>query len=323
MNKRIRQLALIPVLLVVAGLIWLAWAPRASDVRTLSGYVEGEALYLAAPISAPLARINVVRGQRVTGGEELFALDTATLAAQQSQARADIGQTADQAAAAEASVRQLQAAAQAARAQADNAAADARRYTALVRSNSGAVSQQDLDRATTAATATAAQFRAAQAQAAAAAAQLASVRQLGQKAQGGLADVSSRLGYLSPHAPGPGRVEEVFFQAHEWVGANQPVLSLLPDAKIKLRFFVPEPEIGLYPPGAVIRFGCDGCKAGLSARVNYVSPRPEYTPPVIYSRKTRDTLVFLVEAVPDHPLDLVPGQPVDVTPLKAQGSAGR
>jgi HlyD family secretion protein len=43
-----------------------------------------------------------------------------------------------------------------------------------------------------------------------------------------------------------------------------------------------------------------------------VSPRAEFTPPVIYSRGNRERLVFLVEATPERPADLAPGQPVDV-----------
>ena len=108
----------------------------------------------------------------------------------------------------------------------------------------------------------------------------------------------------------------MFFQRGEWVAANQPVLSLLPDDRLKLRFFVPETAIAAYRLGRTVRFSCDGCPAGLTARIAFVSPRPEFTPPVIYSRETRDRLVFLVEALPAAGAPrLVPGQPVDVEPL--------
>ncbi len=46
-------------------------------------------------------------------------------------------------------------------------------------------------------------------------------------------------------------------------------------------------------------------------------PRPEFTPPVIYSREARDRMVFLVEALPTNGQGLTPGQPIDVVPLKA------
>ncbi len=52
-----------------------------------------------------------------------------------------------------------------------------------------------------------------------------------------------------------------------------------------------------------------------SARIEFVSPRPEFTPPVIYSREARQRLVFLVEAKPEPGPALAPGQPVDIVPL--------
>ena len=58
---------------------------------------------------------------------------------------------------------------------------------------------------------------------------------------------------------------------------------------------------------------CDGCGPDLKARVSYVSPDPEFTPPVIYSLETRQKLVYLVEARPEgDAAALQPGQIVDV-----------
>ena len=59
-----------------------------------------------------------------------------------------------------------------------------------------------------------------------------------------------------------------------------------------------------------------GIGTGLSAKISYVSPRPEFTPPVIFSRDSRDRLVFMVEALPQKPANLMPGLPVDVEPLR-------
>ena len=65
--------------------------------------------------------------------------------------------------------------------------------------------------------------------------------------------------------------------------------------------------------GSVLDVHCDGCKPGLTARVSYVSPDPEFTPPVIYSLETRQKLVFLIEARPEGEASpLQPGQIVDV-----------
>src|SRR5690606_37514349 len=139
------------------------------------------------------------------------------------------------------------------------------------------------------------------------------------QAEATLTGVAARVEELSPLAPAAGRLEEVFYQAGEWVPANQPVLSLLPQDRVRIRFFAPQDQVMAYQVGREVAFACDGCPQGLRARITYVSPRPEFTPPVIYSRDARDRLVFLVEALPTRREGLVPGLPVDVTPLEPAG----
>ena len=48
--------------------------------------------------------------------------------------------------------------------------------------------------------------------------------------------------------------------------------------------------------------------------ISYISPQAEYTPPVIYSKDSREKLVVMVEAVPEaaDAMRLKVGQPVDV-----------
>ena len=137
------------------------------------------------------------------------------------------------------------------------------------------------------------------------------------QAEAALGAAEARLSDIAPSAPGAGRVEDVFFQAGEWVPANQPVLSFIPDDRVRLRFFAPQDGISAYAIGAEVAFACDGCAAGMKAKITYVSPRPEFTPPVIYSREARERMVFMVEAMPVSSKGLTPGLPIDVMPLKA------
>ena len=66
-----------------------------------------------------------------------------------------------------------------------------------------------------------------------------------------------------------------------------------------------------------MRVALTGRPAPLAAHISYLSPQPEFTPPVLYNRDNRAKLVFLVEAVFDAAApDLHPGQPVDVTLAK-------
>ena len=60
-----------------------------------------------------------------------------------------------------------------------------------------------------------------------------------------------------------------------------------------------------------------GCGEAGTARIRWDTPRPEFTPPVLYSKGSRDRLVYRVEARPEGAATLNPGLPVDVIPLEA------
>jgi HlyD family secretion protein len=66
--------------------------------------------------------------------------------------------------------------------------------------------------------------------------------------------------------------------------------------------------------GDAVTVRCDGCGGDIAAKLRFIAPQAEFTPPVIYSRENRSNLVFLVEARPDAPnAALHPGLPVEVT----------
>lgn len=319
MRQRLLIVGLLLAALILGG---LAILPRLQRPATLSGYVEGEPLYLSAPVSGAVVQVNVGRGDEVKAGQPLFTVDPRQLSAQREQAQAEVAAAAAEARDARLGQRPVELAVfdaevAAAEARARDAQAILRRVEPLV--VKGIYAPARLDDAKTT-------YQAAQAEVAAARKRRQAAA-LGQReeqiraadsrvaqSQAQLSAAAARLSDLAPVAPTPARVEEVFFQRGEWAGANQPVVSLLPDDRIKLRFFVPQENLSAYRPGRTVRFSCDGCARGLTARIVFVAPRPEFTPPVIFSRDARDRLVFLVEAVPSVRLN--PGQPVDVEPLE-------
>lgn len=315
MKRPPKPLVAVVVLLAAAGAGWLIWRPQPQEAPTLSGYVEGDPLYLSTPVAGAVQSVVVARGDRVEAGAALFVMDARTAAAQRTEAQASVAQRRTQIGAAEAALAQARATAASAEATAANARRTAQRYEALRRAEPGALAAQELDAARAAALSRNAEAEAARRQAAAAVAQVASARAEVARAGAGLEEVGVRLDLLAPRAPLAGRIEEVFFQPGEWAGANQPVVSLLPDAKVRVRFFVPQGAVAAYRPGVEVRFGCDGCGPSRPARIVHVSARPEFTPPVIYSRQSRERLVFMVEARPLDPAALTPGLPVDVIPL--------
>jgi HlyD family secretion protein len=117
-------------------------------------------------------------------------------------------------------------------------------------------------------------------------------------------------------APAGGRVADVIARPGEIMAAGAPVVSLLPPGNIFVRFFVPERDLAAVHAGDPVRLACDGCSADLSATISFISPRAEYTPPLIYSESSKSKLVFLIEArpPPDQAAKLNPGEPMEVRP---------
>lgn len=257
----------------------------------------------------------------MAAGQALFVVDPTQVRAQADQALAETAAAEAQAVDVRKGQRPTELAVfeaniAAAEATARDARATLRRVEPLVRE--GWYAPARLDDAKAAADATEAQVRAARKQRDAAMLgtrvdQIAAADARLAQARAAAAGANARLAEVSPRSPAKARVEDVFFHPGEWAPANQPILSLLPDERIKVRFFVPEKDLSAYRVGRTVRFACDGCPRGLSARIEFVAPRPEFTPPVIYSREARDRLVYLVEARPRTRLN--PGQPVDVEPV--------
>ncbi|OYW90826.1 MAG: secretion protein HlyD [Caulobacterales bacterium 32-67-6] len=321
-----------PQVILVAALVagaaglaaFLVLGPRFSAPHVLSGYIEGEALYPATPLSGRLVELAVQRGDTVKAGDLLFTVDPTQGEATLDQALAELATA--QALAADARRGQrpaelgvIEADLAAARAQLKEAQQALDRISPLVKAGALAPAQLDTAQATrdtAQANVNAVDKRLQAARLGSRQDQIAAADERVHQAKASVTAARARLADQSQKAPADGRVEDVFFQTGEWTPANQPVLSLIPDTRVRLRFFAPQTSIANYAIGREIAFACDACPTGQHARITYVAPRPEFTPPVIYSREARDRMVFMVEAEPMGDVRLVPGQPIDVTPLE-------
>ncbi|MBT0962616.1 HlyD family secretion protein [Denitromonas iodatirespirans] len=301
----------------------LAGACSAPPETLWHGYVEGEFLYLAAPQAGYLARLDQPRGSRVAAGAPVFDIaadpDSQSLAAararvEAARARSTNLQTPRRQTEIAALEAQVRAAASAL------ALSQSRLAQQQALAGRGFVAQAALDEAIAARRRDAAALDAARQQ-------LANYRDsLGRDAeiagaeaeQQAAAAEAARQAWLVAHkqvdAPTAGEVADTYFQPGEWVGAGQPVASLLPDDKRRVRFFVPQAALPGLQPGDSVEVRCDGCGEAFRARIDFIAREAEYTPPVIYSEKMRAQLVFRVEAVPAPEVAprLRPGQPVDV-----------
>ena len=282
------------------------------------GYVEGEFVRVAAPLSGTLVQLAVERGTEVAKDAPLFTLESEQERAAGAEAEARVRQ-------AQATLANLQKArrppeiaaarAQLAQAQASlvQSEADLVRTEKLVadkflppQQRDQALAARNRDRARVAELGE--QLRIANLPArtdeiAAAAAEV-------KAASEALVQARWRVEQKSQTAPAAGLVSDTLYRRGEWVPAGAPVVSLLPPANVKIRFYIPETLIGTLRLGGAVTVHCDGCGGDIAAKIRFIAPQAEFTPPVIYSRQNRANLVFLVEAWPATPH---PGLPVDVT----------
>ena len=93
-----------------------------------------------------------------------------------------------------------------------------------------------------------------------------------------------------------GYVSDIIRRVGDVAGPSAPVVSFLPENAVKVMVYVPEGALSSLALGQELNVRCDGCEKGLSAAVTYIAREPEFTPPVIYSLESRQTLVYLVEA---------------------------
>lgn len=287
-----------------------------------SGYVEGDYVYVASPLGGTLESLAVRRGQTVTRGAPLFVLESESeraardeAAARAEAARAAAENTQKGRRAPEIAVSQAQLAQ--ARAEAQLAATEYERQRQLLAQ--GFISASRLDDARAAVEQT--RQKVAELSAALRVAQLparederAAASASAQAAEQALRQSEWRSRQKQQTAPADAQVADTYFRVGEWVAPGQPVLSLLPPGAARVRFFVPEGELGGIAVGQPVQIECDGCGAPIAARIDFIATRAEYTPPVIYSNSQRARLVFMVEARPDarDSARLKPGQPVDV-----------
>jgi HlyD family secretion protein len=309
---------------IAAGLtvLCLLAGCRKSPSNLVQGYVEGEFVYVASPLAGALKSLSVQRGAQVKTGDPLFALDTTAETAARDEAQQRVAQARatledikkprrpEEIESIEAQLKQAQAALA-------FSEQEFNRQTELVRS--GATSVQEADRAR--ATRDQDRQRVAQTEAdlqvarlGARSDQITAAENNVRAMEAALTAAEWNLSQKCQSAPQAALVFDTLYREGEWVAAGRPVVALLPPPNIKVRAFVPQTRIGAVRVGDSAAVTLDGVPQSFAGKVSFISPQVEYTPPVIYSRESRDKLVFMIEIVfePETAARLHPGQPVDV-----------
>ncbi len=304
---------------LASSLLLSACSPNGKS--DLHGYVEGEYVRVAAPFAGQLSVLSVQRGMPVEVGAALFVLEQENEKAARLEAGEHLqsamarlanlqkGKRVDEISAVEAQLAQ-------ARASAKLSQTQLQRDERLVKERFIAPERLDQaraarDRDQSHVDELAAQLRVTQQ--GARPDEINAANADVKAAQASVEQAQWRLEQKSVKAPVSGLVQDTIYSAGEWVPAGMPVVSLLPPSNIKIRFFIPEPQLAKYKIGQALQVTCDAC-AKLNAQVSYISTQAEYTPPVIYSNEARTKLVYLAEArlTPEDAVKLHPGQPVDI-----------
>jgi HlyD family secretion protein len=329
MTKRALIVVATAATVMIAAGIW--WQGPLASVLGFSGersrylgYVEGETSLIAPPVAGRLVERPVDRGGQVKKGDRLFVIDPVLAQAEVSRTEGALAESRSRydnllkgKRQEEKDVTTMQRReTEAALAQAE---VELKRQSELLAK--GFATRKDYEQADSMARQLRSRAASLGAQErvnelAARPDEIAAAKSMVDQNQANLDQARKRLDDLMPVAPEDGLIENTFFNIGEWVPAGTPVISLLPPFRVKLRFYVPEADLAYARMGQEMSFTCDSCPPDLRAKIIYISPRSEFTPPVIYSQTARTKLVFLVEARPDATqAKLSPGMPVTVAPL--------
>ncbi len=308
--------------LLGSGLLALLAACSRNDPGRVQGYIEGEFVYVASPFGGRLEKLAVQRGDQVEKGALLFMLDDTAERATDEEARHRVAQAEAQLADAKQGMRPseintIEAQLEQARASLVLSEIELERQNKLLASK--VTSRREVDVAL--ATRDGDRQRVAQLQSTLETARLGARADLVKAAEQNLLAQKAALeraewdlAQKQQSAAQTAMVTDTLYREGDWVPAGNPVVALLPPANVKVRAFVPQNVIGRVQAGMDAGVIVDGMTDRAPAKVSFISPRAEYTPPVIYSQKMREKFVFMIELSvdPRTAVKLHPGQPVDV-----------
>ncbi|WP_295529533.1 HlyD family efflux transporter periplasmic adaptor subunit [Novosphingobium sp. Chol11] len=289
---------------------------------TLYGNVDIRQVDLGFRVSGRIAAMPFEEGARVPQGTVLARLDPAPLQDQLSAAQAQIA-----VAGAELDKRRngnrpqdiAQAQAKLADAQASLASTkeEYERRADLVKS--GAVSQALFDAST-------AKFRSAQAQVSAAQ-QALSLQRAGARAEDIAAAAAQRrqaeaqaakaatdLNDAALRAPNAGTILTRAREPGAIVQPGETVLTLTIDRPMRVRAYIPEPDLSRIAPGMAVTVTTDGNPKAYHGTIGNIASTAEFTPKTVQTEALRTDLVYRVRIIVTDPDDaLRQGAPVTVT----------
>lgn len=299
--------------------LFSACSDRGDDVGHV-GYIEAEWRYIASPESGWIVRLPVREGMQVTPGELLFELDNELQQANLAEATARVAQADAEVrdvsvGARPEEIRRLEAELAQAAARLAQAASERDRILPLVERGIESPSRRDEVEAGYQAALAAKSVARESIEVARLPARSDARDRAAAAARSAEATKVSAEWHLSQRAViarTAGRIEDLFHYEGEFATAGTPILAILPEDGLKVRFFVSQAELPDFDLGKEVSVRADGLEEPVEGRVTFIASEAEFTPPVVYSNEAREKLVFLIEARVPPKSGLHVGLPVDV-----------
>lgn len=298
--------------------------------KQYQGYAETQLIYIASPFSGTLHNLYVQRGQEVKAQDALFDLDQQPESTQLAQAKGNLAQ-------AQANLVNLQQGerttilaglkAQIGQAQAKVKLTQLQLQRARILFSQKTIAKNDLDIEEANYKEAVQQLKQFQANLAegqqgarvplikAQEDLIASIKATVQQAEWALQQKAQR-------APSDAQVFDTYYNPGEFVAQGAPVLSLYTPQTLHAIFYVSEPILAQIKLGQMVTITYLTYPNSYQARIDFISPQAEYTPPVVYSRENDVKLIFMVRArlLGEATAVFHPGQPLEVV-LSTKGSS--
>lgn len=297
---------------VVAGLVfWSFLKPSGLPEGIVSGNgrVEAVEIDISAKTPGRIKDIVAEEGQLVEAGDVVAYMDTDTLRAQLSEARAQLAQATNAIKIAEAQVRQRESERSAAQAtvrqrEAELSAARKRfrRSETLAQEGATAVQERDdneaaVEGAIAAVEAARAQYASANAGIAAARSQVIGAHSNVDAVQATIARIKVDINDADLRAPRGGRIQYRIAQPGEVVSAGGRVMNLVDLSDVYITFFLPETVAGRVRIGSEARLVLDALpNVVIPAKISFVADVAQFTPKTVETESERQKLMFRVRA---------------------------
>jgi HlyD family secretion protein len=320
--SKIRLFIILSIVVAVGAVMAMVTGRYGNDGKVYQGYIEGKYTYVASAVAGTLQNVPVSRGETIKQGQLLFKLDPEPEVSQLEAARQNLVRTQQmlqdlQKGQRDTVIKAIEAQRLQAAANLDFAAKTLERYQRLYKTNT--ISKASLDQAVSNYDALSEKLKEInsnlnEAKLGARENMIAAQKALVDSNAATLKQADWALKQKISYAPKDGILFDNLYETGEFVAAGSPIVIILPRDTFKVIFFIPQRMLSTVALGDVLKFSCDECKDNYKATVSFISPEPEYTPPVVFSQDSKDKLVYRIEAKvasPDNAKINV-GQPVDV-----------